>query len=198
MKNTLWTNHLCNSSVYNLNQAGFYTNEDFDEIPVLGLMLMKGIDYEEVEELLKSLFFEENTWRLRIKPLIMTATEKEGRKYMRDIFETYSFDEHPEYFYKMSVRELLDLDFIEERYIPFVISFFQKCIGEQEAYVNKEFSNRIDIKENFDEFFSKIFNPICDLYYVYGNGGYYDDDNNEDYYDEYDEYDEYELELFED
>ena len=39
MKNTLWANHMDKSTVSVLNKSGFYTNEDFDDIPVLGLLL---------------------------------------------------------------------------------------------------------------------------------------------------------------
>ena len=145
MKNTLWANHMDKSTVSVLNKSGFYTNEDFDDIPVLGLLLMIGIDREDVDELLKALFFEENTWRLGIKDILESATEREGHEYMRDIFEAYSFDEYPDRFYKMTVRELLDLEFIEERFIPFVTSLMQRYLQEQDENISTYFVERMDI-----------------------------------------------------
>ena len=179
MKNTLWTKHLCKSTVSVLNKSGFYTNEDFDNIPILGLLLMVGIDREDVDDLLKGLYYEENTWRLGIRQIVMTATEKEGHEYMKDIFEDYNFDEYPEYFYKMTVRELLDLDFIEERYIPFVTSLMQRYLEEQREIINTNFADRTDIEDNFEEVFSEIINPIYDLYDLYG----YDEDEDDDEFD---------------
>ena len=85
MKNTLWSNHLNKSTVGVLNRSGFYTNEDFDDVPVMGLLLMIGMDREEVDDLLKALFFEENTWRIGVTDVIGTATESQGREYMREI-----------------------------------------------------------------------------------------------------------------
>ena len=87
MKNTLWANHLDKHTVSVLNKSGFYTNEDFDHVPVLGLLLMVGIDREDVDELLKALFFEENTWRLGIVDILESATEKEGKRYVKEMFE---------------------------------------------------------------------------------------------------------------
>ncbi len=182
MKNTLWTKRLSKSTVSVLNKAGFYTNEDFNDVPVMGLLLMEGIDREDVDDLLQGLYYGENSWRLGIRPIIMNATEKEGQKYMKDIFEDYNFSEYPEFFYKMTVRELLDLDFIEEKYIPFVTSLMQRYLEEQREIIDTSFTDRTDIVENFEEIFSRIINPICDLYGLYG----YDEDEEDEDDDEFD------------
>lgn len=184
MKNTLWANHLDKKTVSVLNKSEFYTNEDFDDIPVLGLLLMIGIDREDVDELLKALFFEENTWRLGIKDILETATEREGHEYMRDIFEAYRFDDYPEQFYKMTVRELLDLEFIEERFIPFVTSLMQRYLKEQDENVVTNFVDRTDIEDNFEEIFEEISEPIPDDE-IFS----YDDEFNEDDDNDYDELD---------
>lgn len=181
MKNTLWANHMDKRTVSVLNKSGFYTNEDFDNIPVLGLLLMIGIDREDVDELLKALFFEENTWRLGIKDILESATEREGHEYMRDIFEAYSFDEYPDRFYKMTVRELLDLEFIEERFIPFVTSLMQRYLKEQGENISAStyFVERMDIEDNFEEIFEEISEPIpADEIYSYKDN-YYDEDDDE-------------------
>ena len=179
MKNTLWANHMDKSTVSVLNKSGFYTNEDFDDIPVLGLLLMIGLDREDVDELLKALFFEENTWRLGIKDILESATEREGHEYMRDIFEAYSFDEYSDRFYKMTVRELLDLEFIEERFIPFVTSLMQRFLKEQDENVYTNFVDKSDIEDSFEEIFEEISEPIpADEIYFYKDN-YYDEDDDE-------------------
>ncbi len=176
MKNTLWANHLCSSTVSVLNKSGFYTNEDFDDIPVMGLLLMIGVDREEVDELLKALFFEENTWRLGITDILESATERQGREYMRDIFEAYSFDEYPEHFYHMTVRELLDLDFIVERFIPFVTSLMQRFLKERGELIDTYFVDRQDIEESYDELYGEVFNQFFDDVWRDEDENRYDDD----------------------
>lgn len=182
MKNTLWANHMDKRTVSVLNKSGFYTNEDFDNIPVLGLLLMIGIDREDVDEVLKALFFEENTWRLGIKDILESATEREGHEYMRDIFEAYSFDEYPDRFYKMTVRELLDLEFIEERFIPFVTSLMQRYLKEQDENISAStyFVERMDIEDNFEEIFEEISDPILpDEFFGYDEDEFSEDDDDE-------------------
>lgn len=176
MKNTLWANHLNKHTVSILNKSGFYTNEDFNRIPVLGLLLMTGIDRQDVDELLKALFFEENTWRLGIVDILSSATEKEGKQYVKDIFEAYSFDEHPEWFYGMTVRELLDLEFIEERLIPFITSLMQYFLENQEEDITSYFVDRTDIEENFEAVYENIGVPAGSGYKWYDPYDENDDD----------------------
>lgn len=162
MKNTLWTNHLNKHTVSILNKSGFYTNDDFDNTPVLGLLLMIGIDRNDVDELLKALFFEENTWRLGIVDILATATGEEGKQYVKDIFEAYSFDEHPDWFYAMTVRELLDLESIEERFIPFITSLMQYFLKKQDENIVTYFVDRTDIVKNFEDVYDDISVPTGD------------------------------------
>ena len=176
MKNTLWANHLNKHTVSILNKSGFYTNEDFDNIPVLGLLLMTGIDRQGVDELLKALFFEENTWRLGIVDILKTATGEEGRQYVKDIFEAYSFDEHPAWFYAMTVRELLDFEFIEERLIPFITSLMQYFLEKQDENITSYFVDRTDIDENFEAVYESISVPTGDGYHWYDPYDENDDD----------------------
>lgn len=176
MKNTLWANHLDKHTVSVLNKSGFYTNEDFDDVPVLGLLLMIGIDREDVDELLKALFFEENTWRLGIVDILETATGEAGRQYVKDVFEAYSFDEHPDWFYRMTVRELLDLEFVEERFIPFITSLLQYFLEKQDEYVTSYFVDRTDIEDNFDDVYEDISVQAGDGYKWYDPYDEMDDD----------------------
>ena len=160
MKNTLWANHLYKSTVSEFNRAGFFTNEDFDNVPVIGLLLLLGVDREDVDKLLKALYFEENTWRIGNKDILVNATENEGREYLSDIFIAYQFDEHPEYFYKMTVRALLELEFIEERFIPFVTAHMQRYLNENFKDSIPFFIDKKDIEEEFEEIIGEIKNPI--------------------------------------
>jgi len=171
MKNTLWANHLDKSTVSVLNKSGFYTNEDFDDIPVMGLLLMIGINRDDVDKLMKALFFEENTWRLGVTDVLESSSQSEGREYIKNIFDAYGFDEHIDRFYKMTVRELLDLEFIEERFIPFVTSLMQYYLKKQSDNIFAYFVDREDIEDSFEEIYNEISTPIEN------NGSYdpYDD-----------------------
>ena len=190
MKNTLWANHLDKHTVSVLNKSGFYTNEDFDHVPVLGLLLMVGIDREDVDELLKALFFEENTWRLGVVDILESATEKEGKRYVKEMFEAYCFDEQPRRFYQMTVRELLDLEFVEERFISFITSLMQRFMVNQTECAAVYFANRADIEENFDEAYDRLHALTGGEYEWYDTGDedFDDDDFDDDDY-EGDDYD---------
>ena len=99
---------------------------------------------------------------------------------MRDIFEAYSFDEYPDRFYKMTVRELLDLEFIEERFIPFVTSLMQRYLQEQDENISTYFVERMDIEDNFEEIFEEISEPIPpDEIFRYGEDEFSEDDDDE-------------------
>lgn len=183
MANTDWTKHFSDSTVIVFNKAGFYTNEDFDDVPVMGLFLLEGIDTEDVDDLLKALYFEENTWRLKIMDILTEATERQGRAYMRDIFDAYSFDENPDWFYKMTVREFLDLESIEERFVPFVTALMKEYLKEQD--ITSYFHDKKDIEERFEDVIGEIIDPVIDMYGLYG----YD----EDYEDGFDDVDDSEV-----
>ena len=180
MKNTMWASDVDKHTALALNKCGFYTNEDFDDVPVIALLLMLAVDKKEVDDVLKALYFEENRWRIGIKYIILTANEKEGKQYLADIFNDYSFDKYPEDFYGMTVRDLLDLDFIEERYIPYVTSLMARFIKDsvEEYYPGFFFSSRTNIKEVFGDIWRDIVEFGFD---DYGIEDYSSDNDIDDY-----------------
>ena len=186
MKNTMWASDVDKQTTLALNKCGFYTNKDFDDIPVIALLLMSAVEKEEVDDVLKALYFEENRWRIGIKDIILAASEKQGNQYLADIFNDYSFDKFPSSFYGMTVRELLDLDFIEERYIPYVTSLMMRFIRDsvEEFFPGFFFTSRDNIKETFWD----IWRDILEFgFNDYGIEDYSSDNDFNDYYPEEDE-----------
>lgn len=181
-ENTRWTKHFDKRMVEYFNNAGFITNKDFDKIPAMGLFMLIGADAEEMDCLLKALFYEENTWR-RKENIIHHASSKQGREYLREIFYAYDFEENPDWFYKMSIRDFLDLEFIEERLIPYVTALMKDYIEERD--LSECFSDKKDLEENFESVIGRIYYPTFDNF---GLSGYDEDYDDRGYYADFERY----------
>lgn len=181
-ENTRWTNHFDKKTVDFFNRVGFNTNKDFDNIPVMGLFMLIGADAEDVDYLLKALFFEENRWR-RKENIIHHASDAQGRRYLREIFYAYDFDEHPDWLYKMNVRDFLDLEFLEERFVQFVTALMKDYIDERN--LSACFDDKNDIEECFESVIGRIYGSTFDKF---GLSGYDEDDDYSGCYADFDYY----------
>lgn len=110
-----------------LEKAGIFSEDELFGMTIVELIELIG--ESEIDLLLKRLFiksFSEN------KSLIDYSTVDlvEGHHYVLEIFEANDFNDNPEWFYKITVEQFLELEDLKLGKIPFLTYYHKYFVNE--------------------------------------------------------------------
>ena len=160
----IWKKRLTKESLHALLCAGFELQTDFYEVPVLGVMALKGFPYRNIREVLAALYYGAkyharesgvNEWDIdkqfyRQHPQLRLCP---GDR--REVLAKLGCFERPERFYDLTIQQLLSAVYFDPPYIAeyaqYYVRFFErKKLGDRFC-----FEDRMDILKRYRPFFSR-------------------------------------------
>lgn len=150
MKSKQWIRYAEDDQVAILQKDGFEFDTDFEDVPVLGIMLLNGIN--DIDGILTALYLVANRWKCEIghEPEEKLSDE-DSTEYINSIFEAYGYDENPEWFYGITVKDFLELEFIGTQHIGLLTQLLKAFAEEHGLFSDVMFEDKQDILENFND-----------------------------------------------
>lgn len=111
-----------------LRKSGLSHEKIFEQSVV---ELIRQVGSDEINSLLQRLYCNANGCDLNATNCF-AQNLIDGHQYVIDIFETYGFGCHLEWFYEITVEEFLELEGLELRRIPFLTYYLKKYVESGE------------------------------------------------------------------
>lgn len=121
-----------------LKGAGIESLYDLMNISVSDLILIIGS--HEIDELLESLLTELVYGRYEGDFRNHLLSDYEGHQYVCDVFEANDFNENPEWFYEITVKDFLELDDLSPSNIPFLTDRIKNYVENGTMLIPERYS----------------------------------------------------------